>query len=84
MLSRRGARVVERGGLENRCGLWSPRVRIPAPPLVFIVLTNFINDLLTQKTVPADQNCARIVSVNYPLALKRGNVCNALPASIRS
>src|SRR5581483_10597266 len=31
---RRGAGVVERGGLENRCGLFGPpRVRIPPPPL---------------------------------------------------
>lgn len=31
----RGARVVERGGLENRCGPCGlPRVRIPLPPLV--------------------------------------------------
>ena len=30
---RRGARVVDRGGLENRCGSFgSPRVRIPASP----------------------------------------------------
>src|SRR3954471_19295064 len=30
---RRGAGVVERGGLENRCGLFGPpRVRIPPPP----------------------------------------------------
>src|SRR5436853_139610 len=33
--SRRGAGVVERGGLENRCALFgAPRVRIPPPPLI--------------------------------------------------
>ncbi len=31
---RRGARVADRGGLENRCGLYCPPwVRIPPPPL---------------------------------------------------
>jgi hypothetical protein len=29
---RRGAGVVERGGLENRCTFWVPWVRIPPPP----------------------------------------------------
>ena len=32
LLSRRGAGVVERGGLENRCALCVPGVRIPPPP----------------------------------------------------
>ena len=31
-LPRRGAGVVERGGLENRCALCVPRVRIPVSP----------------------------------------------------
>lgn len=30
----RDARVVEWGGLENRCALWAPRVRIPVSPRV--------------------------------------------------
>ena len=33
----RGAGVVERGGLENRCTLWVPWVRIPPPPPVFCI-----------------------------------------------
>ena len=31
-LPRRGAGVVERGGLENRCAFWVPWVRIPPSP----------------------------------------------------
>ncbi len=31
---RRDARVAESDGLENRCALWVPWVRIPLPPLV--------------------------------------------------
>ena len=35
-ITRRGAGVVERGGLENRCShYWLPRVRIPPSPLFF-------------------------------------------------
>ena len=34
-LPRRGAGVVERGGLENRCALCVPRVRIPVSPPLF-------------------------------------------------
>ncbi len=32
-VSRRDARVDESDGLENRCSLWLPWVRIPLPPL---------------------------------------------------
>ena len=29
--------MVDRGGLENRCTLWVPWVRIPPPPPVFLI-----------------------------------------------
>ena len=39
----RGAGVVERGGLENRCALWVPWVRIPPPPPKIESKNNFQN-----------------------------------------
>src|SRR3954463_5527191 len=42
--SRRGAGVVERGGLENRCALFgAPRVRIPPPPLIPELLADLLS-----------------------------------------